>query len=483
MSDFDSNKKLWIELMTSGNRKEAQEVYWSKIFPEVEKLFMKKTKHKVESGEIPRYDSLILPMGLEAYYYVLLIKALKPMQVHFICTKEGERLVLDRVIRETGLKQNQYTKDVVEYGGMDVADVYDKIKKRLDTLGEKIAVDLTFGKRVMSVGAGIVGAFFGCDLIYLDGGWIEEIRQEDPGTEEIVIVKNPFYVFGDLKRVEAVDMFNKNEFESARVAFNSLCSEVSDPRECEVRALLAEAYIFWDSFNYRAALKKMEGFVCKLKQYNIRDIERNKANRNLTVLGYLERIQNNKGKLIDTLKDEHQILHVMIDLYCNAMRRKEQGRIEDSVNRFYRILELMSQQRLSKIGINTGSPDYKKFGEEVIDGYKKLVDKLYMAKLVNPLYKPREGFPREIGVKDGHLFLFVMGDPIWKGKNVNDVKKFFECLRIRDNSIVAHGIQIISHNSFDKLDRLVRSMLNEMCKMQKRDLKEMLEHHTFMKLK
>ena len=58
---------------------------------------------------------------------------------------------------------------------MDISDVYSKIKLKMNLFEDKnVLLDLTRGKRIMSVGAGIVGAFFNFDLVYIDEEWIAD---------------------------------------------------------------------------------------------------------------------------------------------------------------------------------------------------------------------------------------------------------------------------------------------------------------------
>jgi CRISPR-associated protein (TIGR02710 family) len=481
MAELEELKKEWLRLYRE-DREAADKFYWEKLYPLTEQKLLTETTARMQRGAIPRYDCLILPIGLDASYYILLIKALRPLQVYFIATREGERYVLDKIIKETGLSQNQYQKDVVEYKDMDVADVYEKIKKRLSTFGEKIAVDLTFGKRVMVVGAGIVGAFFGCDLLYLDGEWMEEIKREEPGTERLVIVRNPFNIFGDLEQKYADELFNSNEFESAKEIYAELRGRVIDPREVELKEILANAYSFWDAFNYKGALKLLQTYFAKQNQYKLRlNIDVETLNKNITVLKYLENAQASGDKLLEVLKSEHAILHLLVDFYCNAHRRREQNRLEDALSRFYRLLELISQQSLAKLDFDTGTPDYNKFDPKIIEEYKNIVKQVYDLGFVTKLTE--RGLPKEVGLKDGHMLLFAMQDPVWKGKNVEDIKRFFNAIKIRDTSIVAHGVQVVGGRGFDTVNSIVEEFLERVCIMQGRVFKELVDYHVFPKFK
>lgn len=217
MENLEELREKWKKLMSKGELEKANEVYEKELFPFVQEKFINAVQAMIKSGKIPTYDLIVVPMGMEWKYPTMLINALKPKQIYFLGSKEAEKVFLDKVIEKTNLKQSQYERDVAEYVGMDLAEIYDKIKKRVEIFkGKKVAVDLTRGKRVMTAGAAIVGDFFGCDLIYIDEDWIDEIKRGVPGTERLVFVKNPLHISGDLEQIFALELFNRYEFVAAQ---------------------------------------------------------------------------------------------------------------------------------------------------------------------------------------------------------------------------------------------------------------------------
>src|SRR3989344_4560732 len=337
MNEFERLRENWLELVKNTKTDEANSLYWEKLFPLIEKQFFENNELKGE------YDWLILPVGLESSYYILLIKAIKPKNVYFLGTGEFKRDFLDKIIEKAGLKASRYIVDTLEYEEMDIADVYEKIRKHLDLFyNKKVILDLTRGKRIMSVGAGIVGAFFGFDLVYVDEEWIDEIKRGLPGTEKLVMVKNPFDVFGDLEGQEAREFFNHYNYGAAIFFYKKLREKVADPRKIEIEELLSEAYLHWNSFNFKID---------------------SQVHQNLNVLGILTSSDINKP---ENLSDEFN-LHIIVDLYVNALRKAEDGMFEDSISRLYRVLELISQYRLRSYGIETSNPKLEKYSED----YKK----------------------------------------------------------------------------------------------------------------
>ena len=131
MNEFERLRENWLELVKNTKTDEANSLYWEKLFPLIEKQFFENNELKGE------YDWLILPVGLESSYYILLIKAIKPKNVYFLGTGEFKRDFLDKIIEKAGLKASRYIVDTLEYEEMDIADVYEKIRKHLDLFYNK----------------------------------------------------------------------------------------------------------------------------------------------------------------------------------------------------------------------------------------------------------------------------------------------------------------------------------------------------------
>ncbi len=449
-------RETWLSLVRQTRINEANTLYWERLFPLVEKEFL--AHNKIEE----HYDWLVLPCGLEASYYILLIKAIRPKQVYFLGTEEFVAEFLETIIKNTGLKASEYIFDKISYEGLDITDVYDKIRARLNLfIDKKILMDLTRGKRIMSVGAGIVGAFFGFDLVYIDESWVDDVKRGMPGTEKLVMVRNPFEVFGDLELREARAFLNNHNYGAALALYRRIQQKIVDPRNVEIEAFLSEAYMHWNSFNFKAAVSKLQTAVDKLQQYHIK--AKPEILENLIAL-----------KVLDTgsqeiIKSEEFNLHVIIDLYCNAMRKSEVGIFEDAISRLYRVLELITQNRLKSHGIETLGSDLTPYES----AYKAVTKEIYGIEK-NP--------PMEIGLKDGFILLYIKQDYLLEGCTPNDLKRMFGVIRARDMSIIAHGLQLAGEKVFVNLNTLTKDLIQKICIKQNRNLPLLLHQHTFVKL-
>ncbi|MEK6888654.1 MAG: TIGR02710 family CRISPR-associated CARF protein [Nanoarchaeota archaeon] len=457
MQELNVLRDNWLQLIRKGSYGEADELFWNRLFPLVERNFLE--KNKVNTA----YDWLVLPCGLEASYYILLIKALKPGRVYFLGTEEFYSNYLDKIIERTGLKPSQYITDKIDYDELDIADVYEKIRRKLDLfLGKKILMDLTRGKRIMSVGAGIVGAFFGFDLVYLDEAWADDIKRGIPGTEKIVMVRNPFDVFGDLELREARDFLNHHNYGAALALYKRIKLKILDPRSVEIEESISESYMHWNSFNFKAAYLKMKNAVSKAEQYNIKI--NNEILKNIKALELL-----NSGQKPDDGKNTTFDLHVVVDLYANAMRKSEIGLFEDAISRLYRVLELISQSRLVHYNIDTHTPEINKYSEE----YKLFTKEVYGFE---------KELPAEIGLKDGYALLFILKDYLLEHYTFHEMQQMFGVIRARDMSIIAHGLQLAGEKVFVNMNNLARMFIQRMCVKEGKNFNELMQEHTFVKL-
>ncbi len=447
-----------MALWQAGKVAEAESFYWKEIYPKAEEKFL--AENKVDT----LYDWLIMPGGFVPAYHIFLIKALKPKNVYFIGTHEFKEKCLDEVIKKTGLQASQYLVDVVAYKEMNLTEVYETIRSRIELfVGKKVVLDFSRGKRVMSVGAGIVGAFFGFDLVYLDKEWDSYFRRGIPGTEKLIMVKNPFEVFGDLELREAREFFDHYNYGAALALYKRIRQKIVDPRHVEVEELLSEAYLHWNSFNFRAAHQKLKQALAKAQQYHL-PVSSELA-ENLKALQVLD-VDN-----VNAYRDKGDIFHVhlIIDLYLNALRKAETGMFEDAISRLYRTIELISQYRLHSYSIQTVGSDLSRFQ----GAYQKLTKELYGVE---------KSLPYEIGLKDGYVFLCLLKDYIVASESLESLKSMFGAIRARDMSIIAHGLNLAGEKVFINIQDIAKKFIQRICLHSQLDFAKIVRQHTFVKL-
>ncbi len=456
-SALEQLRGSWLDFLRNSSYKEADSLYWGQMFPLVEQSFIATNKVNEE------YDWLILPCGLEAFYYILLIKLVKPKHVYFLGTSEFKSTFLDVIVEKSGLKASQYIMDEISYKGLEIADVYDKIRSHLKLfLNKKVLMDLTRGKRIMSVGAGIVGAFFGFDLVYIDEEWVDNVKRGLPGTETLIMVKNPFDMFGDLELREARDFFNHNNHGAALALYRRIHKKIVDPRNVEIESLVAEAYLYWNSFNFKAAFTKLENATDKMYQYHM------PVSPALIENIHALKILSSEDVCAKKNSEEFNI-HIIADLYANAMRKADVGLFEDAISRLYRVLELISKYRLDSHGLSDAPENRNQFTE----AYKRVTRELYGFEKEIPL---------EIGIKDGYLLLYILHDYLVEGYSLDDLRRVFGIIRARDISIIAHGLQLAGEKVFVNMKNLAEAFIKTIFIRQGKDFDSVLKQHSFIRL-
>ena len=162
-------------------------------------------------------------------------------------------------------------------------------------------------------------------------------------------------------------------------------------------------------------------------------------------------------------------IHLMIDLYVNALRKAEVGMYEDAISRLYRSIELISQYRLNSYNIETTGADLLRFDKD----YKIITNKIY------GFEKP---LPFEIGLKDGFILLFILKDYIMDEESVESLSNIFGTIRSRDMSIIAHGLNLAGEKVFNNINQITKRLILNICKKNNKDFSQIIKQHTFAKL-
>jgi hypothetical protein len=72
-----------------------------------------------------------------------------------------------------------------------------------------------------------------------------------------------------------------------------------------------------------------------------------------------------------------------------------------------------------------------------------------------------------------------MQDDLWKGKDITELKALYECAKVRDHSIVAHGLKSVSQIAFEKLLEIAKGMAWKACELNHLNYEEIKGEHEF----
>nr|THJ79182.1 TIGR02710 family CRISPR-associated protein [Acetivibrio thermocellus] len=478
-------RDIWYAMDRSNNeeRMMAEEYYKKELMPLIIEYFIQENTKKI-SGNC---DAMVLTLGTSYEPLVLSISVLKPEKVLILYTDKSHHL-LDDVIEFTKLKPSQYVATDVD--AENPLQLYRKIKDVYEKWGRprNIYVDFTGGTKSMAAGCAMAGSAIGAKLIYIAGNFLTDLRKPEPGSEKLCYIDDPYTVFGDLEREQAISLFNKMDYVSAYRIFEELEQRVPGTKEYSALKYISKAYNAWDSLDISGAadnLSKCYEIVVtegKIDKSFVLNSHIEKLEKQLGVIRVLEKIHcseeaaKNKSVIFDNIG------YLIANLYQNAMRREKQEKYEMASLLLYRILEIVEQKRLWNYGVDTSDADFTKLCEDE----KVLLEK------ANKIIRSVKGFnewkqlDKKISLLAGYILLAAVGDDIIKtkkpGKEIDSINRLRNKVEARNNSIFAHGYEFISKEKYNEFKKVVEDYMNLLCSIEGIDKEELFDSCEFIKL-
>lgn len=483
MSQIKEKAQHW-EVMDRTNedkRAEAEQYYKENIMPLLVRMF------RESESEVQNCEHLILTLGTSYEPIVFSILGLRPKKILILFTAET-RDKLDDVIYFTGIKASQYTLEEVD--SENILILYEKIKNYYEKQGrpQNIYADFTGGTKAMSAGCAMAASLIGAKAVYIASDYSSQLRKPTPGSERICFVKNPYEVFGDMERKEAISLFNKMDYKTAYHIFCELDHNVPATKQYKPLKNLSFAYDQWDSLNISKAL---EGLTeCKhaienelslnedyllAKHLNIikKQIEHLNKINSMDLGGKI-----NNGVLFQNIK------YLIFTLYQNALRREAQGKYEMASLLLYRILEMLSQSRFWRMGIDTEKVKKEQYNALGINPDSLLRKINNIKKKIGD--KPLDALPQEISLIMGYIILGVLDDELIKTDNENmlvgRIKEIKGRVISRNVGIFAHGFKFQDKDSYEKFKYTVTEYLMRYCEVEGIDMDEISKESEFISL-
>lgn len=340
------------------------------------------------------------------------------------------------IIRQTGLKENAYRIEIVEAD--DPYDSYNKAEKLIAKYlaeGHQVIADYTCGTKSMS--AGLVMASVEhteCKLSLVTGPRLDLVRVRNGMERVSKIPVNLVYV----KRQNALCQSLLREWDY--VGATKVLEEVSNygyvENEVSFKRLLyiCRAFAAWDRFDYRNALPLID--LYKKDEY---------------IVPYNETLKKINVTLDwhDSWKAEENKkppgFMLVYDVLLNAERRAAQGNYDDAVNRIYRAVEMYAQFCLS-----TNRPPISSDN----------VDLGLLPEDCRPYFKKGARDEVQTGLADSYYLLVCLNHPVGEVWNKWS-SRLLDCLKLRNYSFLAHGLNAIKKPDYDKLRDVVWSFIDE----------------------
>jgi CRISPR-associated protein (TIGR02710 family) len=251
------------------------------------------------------------------------------------------------------------------------------------------------------------------------------------GQEEIYDNVNPWDFLAIEERKNIAVLFNQYQFKAAKGLTDSLIGRSAKYRAVFKKiGLLIEGYNMWDLFRHQDAIQ----LFGKARTDDILEGE-DDAIRNFTgaAKNHLKYLKENADA-----KNKHSSLFQICDLYSNAERRAEEGKVDDAVLRLYRVVEMIAQERL----INA----YKIDTSDVrADQIPASLSKEFIKK-----YKDQRSGMIKVPQAPSYILLGALGDDLGKLFEVHQ-SSFKEIQNSRNDSYLAHGFGSSKEKTYERL--------------------------------
>lgn len=484
---------MQLERKTLEQRRNAARFYDEHLMKLIEKEYLRNNQDMVFED----VEHMVVSVGTSYEPLALDICLLRPKKLLFLYT-EASGDTMAKVIGYCGLKPTQYDKSLVSE--VDPMDIYREIKAFYLRSGKpgKMYIDFTGGTKAMSAAAALAGAMIDVQMVYCStDDYLVDFRKPNPGSERLMYIENPLAVFGELEIEKAFELFDKNNYAGAKEKFSVLKDNIPDPalrQQLGFVSLLAASYEAWDALDFIPAYQNMLQLQKEIERdrklhrdYLLMDFSRH-IDRQRAMLEHLSRIPAlQEARDMPAILDDADILHsLVLTIYQNAKTREKQEKFDMATLLLYRLLEMMSQRRLSRYGIFTSRPDYQhakyniaKFPELrgkspderlswMANRYRNISETVFRK-------EPDRFLPTPIASLDGFILLAAMGDPLVGGRladAISMIKRIRSMVYLRNNSIFAHGLGPVSHKDFARFRTFVFDMFRNFCGIEKMDFED-----------
>lgn len=415
------------------------------LIPESDRNFVQ--RHVEWDG---RYDVLISVVGKSREPIRRAILSIRPRKVFFLTTAETTREAAD-IIKEVGLGPGDYS--IVELK-TDSKEIYDEIKIIISKHeGDRIAIDITGGKKAMSAMASVAGAFYGLEIIYTNYTEYDPItRKPAPGSEFLESLPNPLHTSGDLLMGRAIELFNNYNFNAVIPLLEEVKQVARDPRLADIILLLSKGFKDWAAFLFDKAHKQINMALKKSEQYQMYPVDADVLKGYLEFLEPAREIRSADGTedYFGYISKRETAWPMIASIYNSGRRYEEIGRHSEAILRYYRVVEMVSQHQLGLRGINTGNIDFSK--EEIKSARNDFTRiKVEIMGEGNGILK------NKIGLLDGYILLLALGDSLVK---MDEIKNIKDVINPRNHLYLIHAWHLGNEKQAKKLRKEARELMS-----------------------
>ncbi|WP_276661827.1 TIGR02710 family CRISPR-associated CARF protein [Syntrophomonas wolfei] len=359
-----------------------------------------------------------------------------------VCRQCGSRYfqTMPSIVKQVGLgaEYESYEK-VITSNADSLAECYNRGREAIRIAREKyphaqLIIDYTGGTKTMSVGLAMAGIDDGVAEMYIVSGPRGDLIKVASGMENIRKVDQTPLLSWQRSKKQMEQLFGKFNYEGCLRIIDEMSPTVSsgtsEDKYLQFYQLLCKALQAWNRFMHYEAAEYLKPYAGDVPQLNAFLSNIIKSKQDYEKQSLAARAQG------DPLPQGVKInLSLVYDLLRNAERCLLKEQEVDAVGRIYRALELMAQLCLlhQNPPINTSGVEVEILPSKLQDKYQKLLDLQANNKRADterrlqlPLFKAY-GLLADLGHPLGRLFQ-------------EREKEMENLLKIRNNAIIAHGI-------------------------------------------
>ena len=400
---------------------------------------------------------LIVSLGTSPEPIINAISSLRPDRVLFVCS-EISRDQLTIVRSQVPLADFDEERDVIVLQqrlspkqGEEVINELDQLdcvylrasqmiqQVRREQPGCEVTVDYTGGTKTMTTGLAMAAIDAGGVKLNITTSDRQKNQTTLSGYSAPVPVNTSAIQARRLEQFELPALLKRFDYEAARQAVRRVL-ELPNAQPNSTRKLrrleeLLVALDAWDRFDHKTAVE----VLLSLKDRRLDSLLLFPLKRVIASRSWLDPLVNEQK----WPKMNGHGLEAVEDLLLNAERRAAQRRYDDAVGRLYRATELTAQLLLRNGVTNQVGPS------------GLMTDAINIELLPTDLketYRAKEGLDGKVklGLTASYELLAQLNHPI--GSIWQDQKyRIIDQLKIRNNSLFAHGFQPISYQAWQSL--------------------------------
>jgi len=402
--------------------------------------------------------AMIVTVGAQASQIVFSVQQEKPEYLVLLstdtieCRKSVEEIYEAYPLSPLKCRAHSTSDSPEEIGNVvkNLHNAYNWLTEKEKVAPKDIVVDPTGGRKWMSSGAIMIASFLGIEMIYVDAPF--KGGRPDPTSMRIVTIGNAFEQVGFLEEHKADRLFNEENYAAACEIYTDLFARVKKPRKVEVKKLICEGMTLWQQFRFRESCELFETVQKKMKDHSIMNELNDTVLKYLYLLRVLQVSDRNQHNFFENIKDRNFTHCAILNLLLQAEKYSRLRHYDFAVLLNYRILEFISQYRLSTHNIDSDKvPD--DIREKFRDKFKEITKTIYGAE---------SEIPDKVALLNGVMLLYCIEDPTitsLAGGKHKFLSKLREETEVRNKLWAEHGNLTVNQHDFRKFKGYIESWI------------------------